>query len=187
MFLNPKSVVDKGLVKGLYDPSKQIQPNAIDFTVDKIFTFAEQEVITPNVFVISESYKRMRKLEELEASIRLEEDPNQEYWMLAPFSSYDVSSNVSITVEKGMAAQLVLRSTFVRNGLWLSAGLYDSGFSGPIGAVLHTGDVFTYVAKGTRLGQVISIASESYGTYAGGYNSEHGEHWTEAAAKASNG
>ena len=55
MFINPKTAISEGWITGIVDPDKQIQPNAIDFTVDQVFSIA-----TGNAFVISEAGKVMR-------------------------------------------------------------------------------------------------------------------------------
>ena len=55
MFINPKTAISEGWITGIVDPEKQIQPNAIDFAVDQVFSVA-----TANAFVISEAGKVMR-------------------------------------------------------------------------------------------------------------------------------
>lgn len=34
MFVNPKHAIDQGLIRGIRDEAKQVQPNAVDFTLD---------------------------------------------------------------------------------------------------------------------------------------------------------
>ena len=35
MYISPQVAIDNGWIKGITDPEKQIQPNAIDFTLDQ--------------------------------------------------------------------------------------------------------------------------------------------------------
>jgi len=167
MLTNPKQVVELGFVQNLYNPDKQIQPNAIDFDVDTI-----QQLHTNLQVVITDDSKVMCHQVPVEAKDGM--------FHLAANQEYDISSKVYVEVPEGKAAILVLRSTFVRNGLWLASGLYDSGFKGNIGAVLHTGNNSVILARGTRIGQIIFIESDSAGMYAGGYNTINGVHWKEA-------
>lgn len=164
MLANPKEMVAAGFVKNLVDAEKQIQPNAIDFTVDTI------NVIHHGTCYIGEDGKVMRKQSPVE--------PLNGNFHLVSNHSYDISSDMYVEVPEGKAALLVLRSTFVRNGMSLSSGLYDSGFKGNIGAVLHTNGCTPSIQKGVRIGQIMFIDSDSVGKYAGGYNHEAGEHWT---------
>lgn len=165
MLANPQFMVNSGFVKNLTDIKKQIQPNAIDFTVDQIQMMYTQHCM------IGEGHKEMRMQRPL--------DPEDGWWKLSPSMQYDVSSNVYVEVPEGYAALLILRSTFVRNGMWLASGLYDSGFKGNIGAVLHTGSTYPTIEVGVRIGQIMFIESKSAGVYAGGYNTTDGTHWND--------
>jgi deoxycytidine triphosphate deaminase len=165
MLANPKKMIEKGYVRNLFDTNKQIQPNAIDWTVDAVSLLDPTDEIT-----ITENQKNFRSQSPTSAD-------KDGLFILEPYQQYDVFSDMYVVVPEGKAAILVLRSTFVRNGLVLASGLYDSGFKGNIGAVLHTNGCKIRIGKGTRLGQIMFIDSESVGTYAGGYNNTDGVHW----------
>lgn len=170
MLMNPNKMIDGGFVKNLTDRFKQVQPNAIDFTVDSIQLLMHMS--SSDKVVIGEDTKVMRS--------QMPIYPNAEgYFELLPNRQYDISSNVYVEVPEGMAALLILRSTFVRNGLILASGLYDSGFKGNIGAVLHTNSTTALVQQGVRVGQIMFIESQSAGVYAGGYNTDDGQHWKD--------
>lgn len=189
MFLNPQQIVDNKLVSGTI----RVEPNAIDFTLDSLHIFQQSlfyfsneksnvmhrarcEVPTIDVY----EYNRTRGLGD-----RGHLPGDASGWALDPGTSYDAMSNVYIEVPEKMSAMLVIRSTANRNGVTLTCGLYDSGFKGNIGFALHVAkDVgSTFIEQGTYIGQVIFVASESEGTYSGGYNTKKGEHWTDAVAK----
>lgn len=168
MFINPKTAIENGWIKGITDTAKQVQPNAIDFTLDEVWT------INPNLCAISESGKQMRgggKIEPVPAR-----NGTGTFWHLEP-GVYDCLSDMYVEVPEGVAAQLVIRSTFARNGMFLMSGLYDSGFKGRIGFALHvpltrssSAGFDTIIGIGTRVGQIIFIEAKSAGLYSGGYN-----------------
>lgn len=171
MFINPNTAIAEGWITGITDPEKQVQPNAIDFTLDKLFNIGEAE------FVISEEGKQMRNSwERLPVPDRGSE---LEFWHLDPHSVYDGMSNIAVDLPEGVACELIIRSTFNRNGLFLTSGLYDSGYKGAIGFALHNRGASAKVGVGTRVGQIKFVTSDSAGSYAGGYNHDAGTHWTD--------
>lgn len=165
MFINPKTAIQKGWISGITNPEKQIQPNAIDFSADKCFKLKRG-----NVFYLSETTKQMRGSVPYEPTNDHEvlEGPS---WTLAGGSMLDFLSDVYVDLPEGVAAMLVIRSTLARNGLQLISGLYDSGFQGHIGFILHNRhENAAILAPGTRVGQIIFVSSDSAGAYAGQYN-----------------
>ncbi len=169
MFINPQTAIKNGWITGLVDPDKQVQPNAIDFTADKAW---RMESSNRNKFFISENDKIMRSREEFGAYLTTEEES---FWQIKGGDMLDFLSDVFVDIPKGVAAQLVIRSSLARNGILLMAGLYDSGFKGHIGFILHNrhfADAF--IAPGTRVGQIIFVETDSSGVYSGGYNHEVG-------------
>lgn len=175
MFLSPKLAVDQQWITHpdeYLDWEKYLSPNAIDFTADRLF---EINQITP--FFISEESKQMRKQTEVLPLHHADRDC--EYWELQP-GVYDAMSDFHVTLPKGVAALLIIRSTFNRNGLFLTSGLYDQGFVGSIGVALHNRSGVAYIAPHTRIGQIMFIKSDGLDKlYAGQYNTAQGEHWTE--------
>lgn len=160
MFINPQLAVSNGAITGLVNPGKQIQPNAIDFTLDKLF------MLETNQVTITESEKAFRTSREVEL-----EDGN---WVLEGGRVYDGLSDVFVKVPKGAAAMLFSRSTFVRNGVFIVSGLYDSGFEGHVGFTIYTLGGPVSIGKGTRIGQIAFMAADAAGSYAGGYNHNKG-------------
>jgi hypothetical protein len=65
-----------------------------------------------------------------------------------------------------------------RNGVFLLSGLYDAGFSGSIGFIIYNMAGQALIGVGTRVGQIIFARSDSAGLYAGGYNTDPGQHWS---------
>lgn len=172
MLINPRTAIREGWISGIVDEEKQVQPNAIDFTLDKVFVIEER-----NEFVISEAGKKMRGGSQLGTVPDRRSGLN--FWHLMTRTSYDGMSNVYVHVPKNVVVELIIRSTFNRNGIFLTSGLYDSGFEGNIGFVLHNMSGSAVIGEGTRIGQVKFIEAQSADMYTGGYNTADGQHWTE--------
>lgn len=138
------------------------QPNAVDLRLDKVFR------ITDNVFQISNEEKKHR-------GVSHEITPDREgYIFLAP-GHYEVIMENVIQVGENEAGWVITRSTFNRNGCFLTSGLYDSGYHGAMAAVLHVCAGPARIKKGTRIGQYLSFNAESLSMYDGDYgiNKEH--------------
>jgi len=133
-----------------------VQPNAVDLRLDKVFK------INKDVFEISNEHKKHRGTE-----YELQPD-RQGYFFLEP-GDYEVVMENIIHVGEGEAGWVITRSTFNRNGLFLTSGLYDSGYHGVMAGVLHVGIGPARIKKGTRIGQYLSFDSESLSSYEGDY------------------
>lgn len=138
------------------------QPNAVDLRLGTIFK------ISDNLFEISNEHKRHRGTEP-----ELKPD-HLGYYTLAP-GRYEVVMENIINVGSSEAGWVITRSTLNRNGLFLTSGLYDSGYHGVMAAVLHVTVGVARIKKGTRIGQYISFEAESLSSYDGDYgiNKQH--------------
>lgn len=177
MFINPKQAIDLGWIRNVADPAKQVQPNRIDFTLDKVM-----RVDHTDIAVVAETGKKMRKL--IEMPEMLGTNPG---WNLLRGNVYDGTSDMYVEVPAGVAAVIYTRSTFARNGVLIASGLYDSGYKGQIGFTIypHGGDIL--IAPGTRIGQIAFVHSENAGMYTGGWNHSEGTHYTEPLTPAPKG
>ena len=97
--------------------SKQVQPNAIDLKVDKIFEINQQ-----SNFLINEDEKMHR------GSLEMHPDENDD-WHL-DVGTYEIIMEGEITIGPDEAGWVITRSTLNRNGLFITSGLYDSGYQG---------------------------------------------------------
>jgi deoxycytidine triphosphate deaminase len=134
---------------------KDVQPNAVDLRVDKILK------ILSNDFTIDEDQKVHRGSEELE--------PDKDgYFHLEP-GAYEVLMENIITIGHGEAGWVIPRSTLNRNGVFLTSGLYDSGYKGVMASVMHVTTGTMRIAKGTRIGQYLNFQAETLSMYDGDY------------------
>lgn len=134
----------------------QIQPNAMDLKVDKIF-----EINSDRTFMIDEETKEHR------GSIEIEPDINN-YWHLKP-GCYEIIMEGQITIADDEAGWVITRSTLNRNGLFITSGLYDSGYQGVMAGALHVNVNDAIIKKGTRVAQFLLFKAESLNQYDGDY------------------
>ena len=134
---------------------QDVQPNAVDLRLKKVFE------IQPDVFVIDEKTKTHRKTQEITP------DP-EGYFNLKP-GKYEVVMENEIHVAEGEAGWVVTRSTLNRNGVYITSGLYDSGYNGVVAGVLHVNIAPMKVQIGTRIAQFLLFEAESLSAYNGDY------------------
>jgi len=175
MFLNPKQAIAEGWIKGIANLDKQIQPNAIDFTLDVVHTI---DYLSRPYICEDKSRIKMRPTTVYPTKVDLTQQ--RPIWELLAGRVFDGTSNVYLDLPKGVAALPVFsRSTFARNGIFIVSGLYDSGYSGHIGFTIYTIGGMIAIEPGTRIGQIAFVEADSAKLYAGGYNHTEGTHYTE--------
>jgi deoxycytidine triphosphate deaminase len=145
-----------------------VQPNAVDLRLDKVFRIGSTE------FVISNDAKQHR----VTAAVLPDQDG---YFYLEP-GDYEVVMENIISVGEGEAGWVITRSTLNRNGVFLTSGLYDSGYHGVMAGCLHVGSGPMRIKQGTRIGQYLSFDSEALHKYNGSYglNSEHDKKYEQS-------
>lgn len=137
------------------------QPNAVDLRLGKVFK------INDNVFEVSNDHKIHR------GSIEIE--PDSEGFYNLPTGHYEVIMENIIDVGQNEAGWVITRSTLNRNGVFLTSGLYDSGYHGVMAGVMHVNCGTARIKQGTRIGQYLSFDAQSLSSYDGDYgiNKEH--------------
>lgn len=133
--------------------NNMISPNAVDLRLDRVLKVCCSE------FVLSDESKTVRGTEEV--------FPKNEWYTLWP-GAYEITlGNVKIGTDE--AGFVLPRSTLNRNGIIITTGLFDSGYQGAVGSVMHvTTDIFK-VKKGTRVAQFLLFKAESLKQYDGQY------------------
>ena len=135
----------------------QVQPNAIDLRVDKIFRIATGK------FQIDEDSKHHRGSFELQPE-------NDGYWHLDE-GVYEIIMEGEVSIGEDEAGWVITRSTLNRNGLFITSGLYDSGYQGVMAGALHVHVGRAMIKPGTRVGQFLLFKAESLSSYDGDYGS----------------
>jgi deoxycytidine triphosphate deaminase len=136
--------------------SNQVQPNAIDLKVDKIFQINEHVN-----FAINETTKTHR------GSLEMIPDESGD-WHLG-VGTYEIIMEGEITIGPDEAGWVITRSTLNRNGLFITSGLYDSGYQGVMAGALHVNVGPAVIRKGTRVGQFLLFKAEALNQYDGDY------------------
>jgi len=149
-----------------------VQPNAVDLRLGKVFR------VSQSTFILDESRKVHR------GSIELQPD-TQGYYNLAE-GHYEVIMENMIEVGEGEAGWVITRSTLNRNGVFLTSGLYDTGYDGVMAGVMHVSCGPARIARGTRIGQYLSFNAEALHKYDGdyGHGKDHDQKYTEKEAVA---
>jgi deoxycytidine triphosphate deaminase len=132
-----------------------VQPNAVDLRLGKVFKLSQ------STFVIDEQQKKHR------GSFEMQPD-GMGYYNL-PEGHYEVIMDNKIVVGKDEAGWVITRSTLNRNGVFLTSGLYDTGYDGVMAGVMHVTCGPMRIARGTRIGQYLSFNAESLFNYNGDY------------------
>ena len=132
-----------------------VQPNAVDLRLGKVFQ------IKTGRFVLSEEEKTHRGSVEIL--------PDRHGWFYLQPGSYEVVMENVITVGDGEAGWVITRSTLNRNGVFLTSGLYDSGYHGVMAGVMHINVGPIRIRQGTRIGQYLNFNAEALHKYEGSY------------------
>jgi deoxycytidine triphosphate deaminase len=138
-----------------------VQPNAVDLRLGKVFKMSQ------STFKIDEREKVHRGSFEMK--------PDGLGYFNLPEGHYEVIMENMITVGEGEAGWVITRSTLNRNGVFLTSGLYDTGYDGVMAGVMHVSCGPMRIQVGTRIGQYISFNAEALHKYDGSYgkNKEH--------------
>lgn len=135
--------------------AKDVQPNAVDLRLDKVFR------IHDSPFLIDDQTKKHR------GSTEIHPDSNG-YFTLDP-NTYEILFTNQIYVGEGEAGFVITRSTLNRNGIFITSGLYDSGYRGVMVAAMHVNCGVAIIKKGTRVAQYLTFDSENLHLYDGDY------------------
>lgn len=138
-----------------------IQPNAVDLKISKLL------LITSEPFVLTDTHKQNRHKSEV-PMFPDPKDNTKNIWHLYP-GSYEFETEHYVNVPEGTAGWIIPRSTLNRNGVFITSGLYDSGFKNFIGGVMHITSGEVFLSPQTRIGQFVTLKAETDHNYDGQY------------------
>lgn len=183
MYISPQVAFNEGWIRNIPNPEIQIGSDGIDLTLKNMswINVGEFSILTT------------AKSNTVHRSLELVEPVTTDGWEIIPDGiqgydlapgSYDIGFNEFVTLPQGVAAVLLLRSSFSRAGHSMFSGLYDQGYEGYTGAVIHI-EGPTFIEANMRVAQIVFIESAGSGQlYAGGYNHKEGDaSWQDAAAR----
>lgn len=154
------------MIHGLSETSKSkfifeqdddsLQPNAFDFKISRVFRFKT------DLFELRKDDSKTHRQQE-------EVFPDENGFWILTSGDYNVLTDIECKISEGEAGFVIQRSSLNRNGIFLTSGLYDSGFNNTLGCVMHVNGVFR-VQRGSRIGQFILTKAETLKLYNGSYN-----------------
>jgi len=133
----------------------QVQPNAIDLRIDKLFK------VNNELFQIDETEKVHRGSTEI--------SPSADGWWHLETGTYEIIMEGIVTIGQGEAGWVITRSTLNRNGIFITSGLYDTGYSGVMAGAMHVNVGSAKIKRGTRVGQFLLFKAEALKLYDGDY------------------
>jgi len=153
-----KHIMGKNTLSSLTSvQDEDVQPNAVDLRVAKIF-----RIEPGSVFEISNEHKKHRRTREIQ--------PDADGYLYLEPGHYEVVMENIINVGANEAGWVITRSTLNRNGLFITSGLYDSGYTnGVMAGALHVTVGSAKIKKGTRIGQFLLFDAEMLHKYNGSY------------------
>jgi len=173
MIISPIKAIEEGWIVGNIT-DEMIQPNGIDFTLNKLYQLDPY----PSPFMLSLTSKQHTAWHDYNPDNAVTiGDVTEARWHIKKNEHYDFQSDLRVTLPRDVTALLIIRSTLARNGMFITSGLYDSGFDGQIGGQLRSGNVPGFISVGARIGQIVFMESQSSKSYSGSYQSKK-EHWT---------
>lgn len=184
MFISPIKVIESGWITGVKE--EMVQPNGIDFTLDKLY----QTVKDRDWFALGHEFKQHREWEpvepfEFEARGFGGDCYTAQAFSLKASTSYDFQSDLKVNIPRDIVAYLIVRSTLNRNQMFITSGLYDSGFIGNIGGQLHNRGNHAVLEKGVRIGQIVFADAQSISAYNGSYQNLT-SHWADENQESKN-
>lgn len=90
---------------------------------------------------------------------------------LLPKSSYNIEINESVDLPINVYAELKIRSSWSRKGIFQSSGIYDPGFHGTCGMTLYNlSSEPVDIPINERIAQMVFYEADAASTYDGHYN-----------------
>ena len=156
----------QSLVENTIDIRTQLQPNGFDFTVWKIFRFAN----TAGKIAFDNSERELPETYEIEF--------NENNWIYLPKGYYKIILNEKLNIPKDVMAIGAPRSSLLRVGVSVETAIWDAGYSGRSECLLIVfNEKGFYIKKNARVVQLIFIkiskVSRSGKSYNGQYNFEN--------------
>ena len=157
MIINPETALKKkwirGVGKNMIDVETQLQQNGIDLRMGKIQTIAADQ--NEGVPRYEETYSEAGR------------------FFINTGWAYALNAMERVSIPKGVAADIIGRSSLNRRGLLIRGSVYDSGFKGVCGATMYS-----FTAKkmqvGDRFAQMIFVTADTAQMYQGQHQNQKG-------------
>lgn len=149
-----------------------IQPNAVDLRLNSMYqqlynshNFGQYQVEITEGGVAHGMYQPL-----MASEIKDRQGVTRFGYILEPKQHYQFDTHHEVQVAPNEVAWLIHRSSLARNGLIVTSGLYDAGFRGIVGGIIHNNnDYSVFVERGVRIAQLLIAVAESTKQYDGQY------------------
>ena len=152
MILSPLIAVQKRWITGVGKDC--VQPNSIDTRLKRLY-------VVEDGLVLGIKNRKLPKWREVEV------DRNG-YFAIEAGVCYQFECLERVEVPENVIMRLYMRSTLNRSGVFVGAGLWDTGFKSFVGASFYP-FCSALIEKGARIAQVVFIEASSAGFYRGQY------------------
>lgn len=160
MILNPHKLFKKGcIIKG---SKKCLAQNGYDLRLSTVC-----EATTDLDSILTVNNKGLKNNAYVIVKPKYGRDKNL-YYFLKKNTPYIVKTIESVYIPKDTVGIIFSRSTFNRNGIIVRGTLFDSGFRGTPSLTIYP-FLNLYLAKGSRIAQIIFVKSDTYKMYKGQY------------------
>ena len=158
--INPYTLFEQGhIIKG---KKECLAPNGYDLRVRGVY-----EITTDlDAILIADDKNIKKKAYGILRPRRL--NNHKLYYFLKKFVPYEIRTIESVCIPKDMVGLIFSRSSFNRAGIIIRGTLFDSGFKGAPSLTLYPFQNI-YIAKGTRIAQIIFVKADAYKLYKGQY------------------
>ena len=141
--------------------TKQIQPNAVDITVARVYA------LDKGAFMLSGNTKQALPRRTIHP-IKRQTDGIEVFRLKG--GTYVVEFDQKVEMGATEAGIVVSRSTLMRNGVWMTSALYDSGYRGHMHAGLMVAPGIEFIfPRHERIAQFLCFDAEALSQYAGAY------------------
>lgn len=171
MILPGRIIAQRGVLTNLRSHTHQIQPCGIDLTLKRVLTWT-----SPGTIDFDNSQRQVARTSELpfESSNTTTTTTTTKPTdcLHLPTGSYLIEFNERVAMPLDLMGQIFVRSSLFRSGALVHAGVMDSGYEGPVGAMLQVvNPEGLRVLRGAKVAQmVVSGMSEGVGKgYVGVY------------------
>lgn len=159
MIISPQKAIDDGTIifPDLVLSPEQLQPNGIDVRLMSV-----HELVDQDKFKLSSTNTTEFGVDAL--------TPDRDGWvLLRKFVPYDVVCYEYVNIPFNVAAFIFGRSTLNRHGIFIYAGLYDTGFRNRVSFTVYPFIDFE-CQIGSRIAQIVFVEAKSASMYHGSYN-----------------
>lgn len=156
MILSPQLALDNNILTSPEKPfdDDQIQQHGVDVRVHKMFKIANNSLL-----VVPGKKPDFRNMD-------TDEDG---YYHLRPLTAYSVLCHEFAEIPWHLGAEVIIRSTLNRNGVFGRSSWYDPGFRNYVGFTMYP-FLHVMIKQDERVGQIIFTSGQPANLYNGKYS-----------------